>query len=111
MKKMILAVLLTLCACAWAAETPKQSDYTINVHVSTSSIAIDLGYQILNVVIDGKKYTLGSEARLGKLLALGDYKAKIAKDEHKAAYDSEKVYEFLFADGKTRQFLLIEQSE
>ena len=110
MKKITLALLL-LSACAWAREAPTPSDYTINVHVTSSSTTVEHGYQILSAVIEGKKCKLESELSLNRLLALGDYKAKIVKDEHKPAYDSVKLYEFLFPDGKTRRFLLIEQSE
>jgi len=110
-KKVILAVLLLLSAHAWAAGDTNPAEYTINIHVSSSSIDIERGYQILNVVIDGKKYDLGSELRLGRLLALGDYKAKLVKDEHQTTYDSRQVYEFLFPDKKTRQFLLVGQTE
>ena len=78
-KKIALAVLLVFSALAWAAGDPNPAEYTVNVHVTSSSIDIERGYQLLNVVIDGKKYELGSELRLGRLLALGDYKAKLVK--------------------------------
>jgi hypothetical protein len=44
-------------------------------------------------------------------LALGDYKAKLVKDEHESAYDSYQVYEFLLPDKKTRKFVVVGQSE
>jgi hypothetical protein len=110
-KKIALAVLLVFSALAWAAGDPNPAEYTVNVHVTSSSIDIERGYQLLNVVIDGKKYELGSELRLGRLLALGDYKAKLVKNEHKTAYDSVQIYELLFPDKKTRQFLLVGQRE
>jgi hypothetical protein len=44
-------------------------------------------------------------------MALGDYKAKLVKDEHETVYDSVRVYEFLFVDKKTRKFDVIGQSE
>jgi hypothetical protein len=65
----------------------------------------------LGVVIDGKNYNLQSEIALYFLLALGDYKAKLVKDEHKTTYDSLQIYEFLFPDNKTRRFVVIGQSE
>jgi len=37
----------------------------------------------------------------------GDYKARLVKDEHKTAYDSYQIYEFLFPDKKTRQYHLV----
>jgi hypothetical protein len=97
-------------ALAWSADSAP-ADYTVNVHVTSSRIDIERGYQVLQVVIDGKKYELGSELRIGRLLAIGDYKAKLVKDEHKTAYDSVQLYEFLFPDKKTRQFLLVGQTE
>jgi hypothetical protein len=92
-----------------ANTNPNPAGYTINVHVSSSEI--ERGFQVLNVVIDGKKYELQSELALGRLLNLGDYNAKLVKDEHKTTYDSVQVYEFLFPDNKTRQFDLIGQTE
>jgi hypothetical protein len=67
--------------------------------------------QDLDVIIDGKKYELASELSLGQLLVLGDYKAKLVKDEHRTTYDSYQVYEFLFTDGKTRKFDVVGQIE
>jgi len=109
-KKITLAVLLLAAALAWAGGEPNPADYTINVHVRSSSIATG-GRQDLNVVIGGKNYELLCECAPGTLLALGDYKAKLVKDEHKNGYDLLQVYEFLFADKKTRQFELIGQTE
>ena len=111
MKKIIVVVLLLISVLAWARTGSDPAEYTVNVHVSSSRIDVGRGYQLLNVVIDGKKYELGSELRLGRLLALGDYKARIVKDEHKAAYDSVRLYEFLFPDKKTRRFLVVGQLE
>lgn len=64
----------------------------------------------MDVVIQGKKYELRSELSLGKLLVLGNYKAKLVKDDHPTAYDSSQVYEFLFPD-KTRPYVVVGQSE
>lgn len=108
MKKLTLVVLLLISALAWASPNP--AEYTVNVHVSSSRIDVERGYQLLNVVIDGKKYELASELRIGWLLALGDYKAKLVKDEH-SEYDSVRVYEFLFSDKKTRKFEIVGQAE
>jgi hypothetical protein len=113
-KKITLGTLLLFSLFAWAGTNPNPAEYSVNVHVSVSRVASDgvyLGYQRLNVVIDGKKYELESEIRPGTLLALGDYKAKLVDDEHKAAYDSVQVYEFLFPDKKTRKFAVVGQIE
>jgi hypothetical protein len=65
----------------------------------------------LSVVIHSKKYELRSEVAINRLLALGDYKAKLVQDERKTTYDSVQVYEFLFADKKTRKFDVVGQTE
>jgi hypothetical protein len=57
---------------------------------------------VLKVVINGKKYELKSGSVKNVVLALGDYKAKLVQDEHKTAYDSLQVYEFLFRSGGLR---------
>lgn len=110
MKRAALSVLLVLATLAPAAPAP--DEYSINVHV-TSSYQLS-GVQALDVVINSKKYQLGGfsgEARPGFLLALGDYKAKLVKDEHQTAYDSYQEYVFLLPDKKTRKFGLLGQSE
>jgi hypothetical protein len=110
MKKIALVVLLLLPVHAWAGGDPTQDEYTINIHISSSSIS-GRSRQDLSAVIDGKKYELLCECATGAVLALGDYKAKLVKDEHKTTYDSIRVYEFLFADRKTRGFEVVGQTE
>lgn len=86
---------------------PNLSEYTINVHVSKPR---NRGtYQRLNLVINGRKYELETAGVF--LLALGDYKAKLIKDEHRGTYDSLQTYEFLFPDKKTRDFRVVGQTE
>jgi hypothetical protein len=112
-KKIFLAILVLASALAWAGTDPNPADYTVNVHVTSSSIVEDSDKvygQKLNVVIEGKKYELEFRPA-NALLVLGDYKAKLIKDEHKTAYDSSQVYEFLFPDKKTRKFRVVGQSE
>jgi hypothetical protein len=117
MKKIAVAFLLLFATFAWAAADPNPAGYTTNVHVSSSRLVVEvpngvaLDYQVLNVVINGKKYELMSSSVKNVLLALGDYKAKLVQDEHKTAYDSLRVYEFLFADKKTRKFEVVGQTE
>jgi hypothetical protein len=108
--KITLTILLLSCAFAWAGATPNPADYAVNIHVSSSRIAAH-GQQKLNVVIDGKNYQLESYGAFNSLLALGDYKAKLVKDEHKATHDSLRVYEFLFPGQKTRKFNVVGQTE
>jgi hypothetical protein len=106
-KKITLAIFL-LGALAWATGNSNPAQYTVNVHVSASSIDSH-GYQVLEVVIDGKKYELRSELAVGRLLALGDYKAKL-NTRNKSAYEASQSYEFLLPD-KTREYEIVGQSE
>jgi hypothetical protein len=114
-KKITLTVLLLFSTFAWAGANPDPSEYNVNVHVAASQMVIEgtaiAHSQKLNVVIDGKKYELKSDSRPNALLALGDYKAKIVRDDHRMAYDSYKVYEFLLSDLKTRKFIVVGQTE
>ena len=118
-KKITIAVLLLFSMLAWAGSEPNAAEYTINVHVSRSHlIAIMAGQtlehiQRLTVVIDGKKYDLDSDGVLShdSLVALGDYKAKLVRDEHKSPYESIQAYEVLFPDKKVRKFLVVGQTE
>jgi hypothetical protein len=109
-KKIAIAVLLFLSALSWAGENPNPTDYTVTIHVSLSNLSPG-DRQDLSVLIDGKKYELLCQCAPGTLLALGDYKAKLVKDEHKTTYDSSRVYELLFADKKTRKFEVVGQTE
>jgi hypothetical protein len=108
------SLLFLLSAMAWAAPNP--SDYKLNVHVSATRMVIEgnsLAHrQNLTVVIDGKKYELESIDIPNALLMLGDYRARLVKDQHGAGtYDSWRIYEFLFPDKKTRQFVVVGESE
>jgi hypothetical protein len=107
MKRAALSV--PLLVALWATSTPAPQEYSINIHVQSSAYADRAGH-ILETIIAGKKYRLGDSA-VGPLLMLGDYKAKLVKDEHKAAYESDQAYEMLFPDAKTRKFEVIEMSE
>jgi hypothetical protein len=106
-KKITIAILL-FSPLALAAGNTNPTGYTVNVHVSSSSMDPH-GVQLLDVVIDGKKYELKSELPIGRLLALGDFKAKLVTNR-KTAYESFQVYEFLFPD-KTRQYDVVGQTE
>jgi hypothetical protein len=117
MKKIMIGTLLFLVAHAWAASEPNPSDYTTKVHVSSSRLVVEvpnglpLDYQVLDVVIDAKKYELKSGPVKNVVLVPGDYKAKLIQDEHKTTYDSLQVYEFLFPDNKVRRFEVVGQIE
>jgi hypothetical protein len=112
-KKITLAVLLMLSAFAWAGSNANPADYTVNIHVSRSRMVKNgaAWWQKLDVVIEGKKYQLESEGAPNALLTIGDYKAKLVKDEHRGPVDSFQAYEFLFPDQKTRKFIVVGQTE
>jgi hypothetical protein len=107
MKAAALIVLLLVATLAPAAPAP--DDYSIKVHV-TSSYEVN-GVQAMDVVINAKKYQLGGFPPTRGLLDLGDYKAKLIKDKHVTAYESDREYEFLFPDNKTQKFIVAGQSE
>lgn len=104
----ITIVMLFLSAFAWAAGGPNPAQYTINIHVSSSCMDRQ-GNQRLSVVIDGKKYELKTTIAVGRVLALGDYRAKLVVNRT-TAYESYQIYEFLLPD-KTRQYEVVGQTE
>ena len=110
------AAILFLCtAFVWAA--PNAVDFNINVHLSATRMVRERNslahYQKLSVIIEGKKCELESIDKPNALLMLDDYKARVAKTQHWGGheYDSWRVYELLLPDNKTRQFLLVGQSD
>src|ERR1700758_589067 len=95
MKHRFLAFVLLFSGSVWAAPPAKQAEYNITMHVSASRIVKHSEsaprYQQLDVTIDGKKYELESVLGVRELLMLGDYKARLATDEHgKGDYDSRR---------------------
>lgn len=125
MKKSLLVLILLLPSFALAEKpAPNPADYTVAVHVQTSSIASDCSdvtngtsicswNQHLTVTIDGKKYELvGNRAKkILYVLRSGDYKARVLKEDTSRNYEYERSYEFLFADGTTGTFQVMGESE
>lgn len=114
MERRVTAALLLLVTFAWAA--PNTHDFNIDVHVTATQMvhygASRAYHQKLSVIIDGKKCELESLDMPNALLALGDYKGRLAKNQHWAGeYDSWRVYELLLPDKKTRHFVLVGQFE
>ena len=112
MKKVLIAILLLVPAMACAEKKPVQniSDYTIAVHVYSSEAIPGSGIQQLNVTIDEKHYELQAYA-VAKVLPVGDYKARISQDKIDPNQEYVRVYELLFADGTTRRYTVVGESE
>jgi hypothetical protein len=113
MKKTTLLFVLLFAGLAPAAQNA--DEYSTNVHVSsarTSLVPNAVGplQQQLNVTINSKKYELSALSD-GSLLALGDYKARLVRDDHKTAYEAFQTYELLLPDQKTVKFNVTGQSE
>jgi len=123
MKKILFALMLLTPALAGAEKpAPNPADYTVAIHVQSSRLVVDCSdvtqgnsvcgwAQHLTVLINGKKYELDSGMTAENLLRVGDYRAKILKDETKHTYEYVRTYEFLFADGSTRSYYVAEESE
>lgn len=114
MKNVILSFLVVLVTSHAAAMAPKKGKYPITVHVSSSLIHSNyrpLPILQLDVTIDGRKYVLQDTSVSYKLIVLGDYPARLVKDAHPTAYEYSQTYQLLFPDGKTRDFIVVGQSE
>lgn len=118
--KFLFAILLFTPALAWAG-SPNTAEYTIDVHMQSSRLILrcePMGFspycqhmQYIVAIIDGKKVELDSTLRTSALLKIGYYKARIVKDDPPGAYEYQREYEFLFPDGKTRQYLVVGEGE
>jgi len=109
-------VLFVVCFSAFAVGQSKVDEYSISVHVSASRCVVEpfikgtIDALKVNVSIEGKKYELKSDGGCS-LLRLGDYKAKLIEDTHKNSYELRQLYEFQFADGKTKKFEVVGMEE
>jgi hypothetical protein len=113
MKKISLLLLLLTASHCWAGPKPDPSQYTVNVHVS-SSLNIPTGnlseQQQLQVTIDGKKYVLQGGTGL-MVLKTGDYRARVLKEETNNPVEYSRSYEFLFPNGETRKYYVYGEEE
>jgi hypothetical protein len=116
MKNVALTICLLVSTFIWAS--PNGDEYSINFQSASSILVMSPGMfgdaaaiQKISVLIDGKKYELSAMAGKSGLVALGDYKARLLKDEHKTTFESRQEYEFLFPDKTTRKFFVTGQSE
>ncbi|MGA3370672.1 MAG: hypothetical protein ABSC48_02810 [Terracidiphilus sp.] len=114
MKKVLFSMLLMLPALAWAEKKPaaNPADYTVAVHVQSSQVIdrFQMATQLLDVIIDGKKYELEAWHSFD-VLPVGDYKAKKSQEKIFPNHDYSRRYELLFADGTTRSYAVVGESE
>lgn len=113
-RKYLLLFALLLCAMStFAAKKPDPSDYNITVHVTASRV--DGCIRELDAVINGVNYQL--TAACDKIpisvgvLKLGDYKAKLVKDDRSSAFYILQSYEFLFPDNAKKKFDVVGVSQ
>jgi hypothetical protein len=123
MKKVLFALMLVTPALVLAEKPPPNpADYTVAIHVQSSRLVVNCSdstngnsvcgwAQHLTVLINGKKYSLASGFTTEDLLRVGDYKARILKEETKHTYEYLRTYESLFADGTTRNYYVAEETE
>ncbi len=125
MKKGLFALLILAPVLALAEKpAPNPADYAVAVHLQASRIALDCGdvtggssvctwEHHLKVTIDGKKYELTSIHRLKSVFVLhvGDYKAKVLKEDTSKSYGYQRSYELLYPDGQTEDFQVMGESE
>jgi len=95
---------LLICTPMFAGTKVNPADYTLTAHVTCS---FERGNSERIVVdLDGKQMELVSNNDAFLPLALGDYKARLLKDESPDAYEVKRQYEVLLPDGKVRAFLV-----
>jgi hypothetical protein len=115
-----LALLLTLAA-PLHAEKPDPQSFTIDAHVdscrlisqctSISGGSGTCGYaQHIAATIGGKKFELERLVETNMLRA-GNYKVKLLTDKHPRPEEYTQIYEFLFSDGKTGDFLVVAEPQ
>lgn len=77
----------------------------------TGGLSICIWIQRLNVSIDAKKYELLRGPRKPELLHLGDYKAKVHKEDMTKSFEYSRSYDFIFSDGSTSRYMVVGESE
>jgi hypothetical protein len=120
MKKSLLVILLLLPMLAFAKDKEKPStnpaNYPLTLHVQSSRL-YDIcapgcvWVQHIFIAIEGKKYELTDTTPRHDLLRVGDYKARISKDEHDTDYQYDREYQFLLPGGDVRTYVVIGESE
>jgi hypothetical protein len=86
------------------------ADYKVNVHVTHAFLAGVLATLHLDVLVDGKKLQLEGQSA-AVMLHVGDYKARVVKDEERKSGWYVETYDLLFADGTHWLFNVVSESE
>lgn len=116
MKKIALVVLLLSTLCLAASN--KNDKFNLTIHVSSSFLTFNGSTctNQLNILVDGINYQLvggcdhQEDVHYGPLKP-GDYKARLATDDHSRAYLTVQTYEILYPDNRSRKFEVIGNSE
>jgi len=125
MNKLVLVLLILTAAAGWAEKPkPNPSDFTIDIHVQASRMKAECGdvtggsnlcfwYQYLSVTVDGKRLELRGNlmTKAEYVLKLGDYKAKVSKEDVTKSYGYQRTYQLLFPDGAVAEYLVVGESE
>jgi hypothetical protein len=120
MKQFLLAFLLVLATGTAAAQGKQRfgdnakpvnpADYPLTVHVSHAFLSGALNELRLDTVVHGKKLQLESQGPSG-LLHVGDYKARVVKDDEKKGGWFYATYELLLPDGTHWFFNVVAETE
>jgi len=118
--RILFTVFLITPSLALAAKTDP-AEYNVAIHVQSSHLVYECFSDTkgatcaftprLNVLIGGKKYELEAEKSRNDLIRVGDYKAKIVKDDSTTSYEYWRTYEFQFVDGTTRKYDVVGESQ
>jgi hypothetical protein len=115
-----IALLLALAA-PLHAEKPDPQTFTTAVHVDSCRLIAQClsisggtgtcGYaQHIAATIGGKKYELERLVDTN-MLRPGDFKARLLTDTHPRPEEYTQIYQFLFSDGKTGDFLVVAEPQ
>jgi len=111
-KSILLSITILLFSLAAAIHAQKAEDYPITVHVYRTGPSFNEAFWFLEVTIEGKQLTLESSIPPVKfsfrgtpiVMKIGDYKARIVKEDQINAAAYTRRYEFLLSDGKKLEF-------
>ena len=129
MKRLLVTLVLAISAgtaVGWSSPATDPTSFTVNLHVSKSSLEIVPGEKVntlgqrLDATIDARHLVLEGNAIVGKaklfgtgmwLLPVGDYKAKVKSDDTGPNGVRLREYEILLKDGSTWDCYVFGESE